>query len=275
MKRIVLFAGLLVATPLSAQEDSLLASAVQLATEGQGDSARALVRGRLAELSPADSLYPEALYTAGVVSDDLAIALHYLRRVSIEYAGSAWADRALLRLGQLTYASGDVAGALRAAERILTDYPFSDIRTEAKFWVGRAQLELGQADQGCRRLLEARAEAAADVELAHRADYHLLRCAGIGLAGDSAAADAAAREPPAPPGPTVYSVQVAAVRSAAAADEVMRTLHASGYQPRVVQDTDGLLKVRVGRYRAREEAQALAAELRRRFGGSAFVVEER
>ena len=38
MKRLLLMVGLVVATPLAAQEDSLLTAAVQLATEGQGDS---------------------------------------------------------------------------------------------------------------------------------------------------------------------------------------------------------------------------------------------
>jgi cell division septation protein DedD len=69
-------------------------------------------------------------------------------------------------------------------------------------------------------------------------------------------------------------VQVAAVQTATAADEVMRTLHAAGYDPHVVRDTDGLFKVRVGRFAGRQDAQHLAGDVRSKLGGSPFVVEE-
>jgi hypothetical protein len=55
----------------------------------------------------------------------------------------------------------------------------------------------------------------------------------------------------------------------------MRSLHAAGYEPHVVRDTDGLFKVRVGRYATREQAQQLAQDIRRELGGGPFVVEER
>src|ERR1041385_6418300 len=48
---------LLLASPLAAQQDSALRDAVRLVNEGRGDSARALVRRRLASPSPADSTY--------------------------------------------------------------------------------------------------------------------------------------------------------------------------------------------------------------------------
>jgi len=286
MKRLLLMVGLVVATPLAAQEDSLLAAAVQLSTEGQGDSARSLVQQRLAGLSSADPLYPEALFAAGVVSTDVNEALNYFRRVSIEYSRSPWADRALLRLAQLAFAAGDAQGALRSSQRILTDYPLSEVRAEARFWAGRAYLELGSAEEGCQLLSEAEREAnvvpdtpdttvTADVELAYRAAYHLQRCASIFAAADSAAADTADAQAQPVEGPVVFSVQVAAVGTAAAADQAMRSLHAAGYDPHVVRDTDGLFKVRVGRYAARQQAQQLSQDLRRKLGGSPFVVEER
>jgi cell division septation protein DedD len=112
---------------------------------------------------------------------------------------------------------------------------------------------------------QAEAEAGSDVETANRARFYLQRCQAV---GPPPAESAAAR--PA----TAFSVQVAAVRSAAAADELMRSLVASGYEPRVVREPDGLLKVRVGRFRTRAEAQRLAQDLRRKLGGNPFVVEE-
>jgi tetratricopeptide (TPR) repeat protein len=263
---------LALATPIAAQEDSTLVVAVRLATEGQADSARSLVRTRLAGTSPADSLYPKMLYSAGIVALDLDSAMLYFRRVSIEYARSAWADRAHLRLAQLAFAAGDYQAALRSSERVLTDYPFSEVAAEASFWAGRAQLELGDAADGCRSLNDAAFNAGDNVELANRARYHLQRCGGILQAGDTLSDSVEAQPVPAGTNP-VYTVQVAAVQSATAADELMRQLHAAGYEPHVVRD-GALFKVRVGRYPERNQAQRQVRPLQQRFGGNPFVVEE-
>ncbi len=270
--------GVLVLALLSApvalaaqQEDSLFTLAVRLTTEGQGDSARALVRSRLRALAPGDSLYPQVLYTAGVVATRADSAGHYFRRVSIEYSGSPWADSALLRLGQIGYASGDFVGALRATVRIVMDYPGSPLLAEAGYWAARAQFELDSVPQGCELLARAAETAGEDVELANRIRFYRQRCVV------AVATDTQARPPPdtgVRPARTAYAVQVAAVRSPTAADEVMRRLASRGYEPHVVRDADGLLKVRVGRYARREEAQRLVAELKRVIGGDPFVVEE-
>jgi tetratricopeptide (TPR) repeat protein len=256
--------------PARAQEDawpadSFLVQVTRLVTEGQGDSARALVRMRLAQLSSADSSYAGALYAAGVVADRADSALWYFRRVSIEYSGSRWAAFALVRLAQFAYASGDFNAALGAAQRVLDDYPGAPVRAAAAYWAGRAQLELHDLAGACGHLQQADAEAGSDVETANRARFYLQRCRSVGPPpAESTAAQAGG----------AFSVQVAAVRSAAAADEVMRALAGSGYEPRVVREADGLFKVRVGRFRTRAEAQRLAQELRRKVGGSPFVVEE-
>jgi hypothetical protein len=71
-----------------------------------------------------------------------------------------------------------------------------------------------------------------------------------------------------------FAVQIAAVRSVAAADRAMQVAARAGYQPRVVRDADGFLKVRIGQLRTRPEAQRLATDVRRKLGGEAFVVEE-
>lgn len=270
---VVLAVGVGFVRPAAAQDDSLLTAAVQLATEGQGDSARTLVQRRLDGLSPADSLYPQALYVAGVVARDAGTAMTNFRRVSIEFSSSVWADRALLRLSQLSYAAGDMTAAQRAALRVLSDYPLSTVRPEAAFWAGRAQLELGNAADGCRLLTEARHGATEDVELANRVQYHLQRCEAV-LAGT----DTSRGRPQPVAGPTarvLYSVQVAAVGTAVAADELMRALRADGYDPHVVRAEDGLFRVRVGRYPTRTDADRIANDLKRRRGGSPFVVEER
>ncbi len=272
--RALLFALSLANGPALAQQDSLfpdslLREAVRLVTEGQGDSARALVRSRLSAWSPQDSLYPAGLFAAGVVAQFPESALVYFRRVSIEYSRSRWAPAALLRLAQYAFARGDLNGALRSAERVLLDYPGSAERAAAAYWAARSQLELGNLAEACRLFERAQADAGLEVEVANRARFYLQRCRTV------AARDTATAPPGRAASRSSFSVQVAAVQSPVAADEVMRSLRARGYEPRVIRDTDGLLKVRVGQFRSREEAQRLAAELRRALGGNPFVVEER
>ncbi len=249
--------------------DTLLREAVRLATEGQGDSARSLVRRRISELSPSDSLYPAALFAAGLVADNRDSATSYFRRVSIEHSRSDWADESLLRMSELAYAAGELSAAARFSERILLDYPFSDKLARAAYWAGRSRLELGDSEQGCMNLRRAAESAANDVELGNRAAYYLQRCA------DSVAESDSARDaPPTRGGGTVYSVQVAAVQSAAAADEIMQSLNQHGFEAHVVRDNDGLLKVRVGRFSSRAEAQQTVGRLQRVVDGRPFVVEE-
>ena len=146
MKRLILTLIIIAGftSPSSAQQDSLLKEATRLATEGQADSARALTSAWIASLNPSDSLYPKALYAAGVVAGDTESALNFLRRVSIEYARSEWADDALLRMSQLAFAEGQLHAAIRSADRILLDYPFSEVLAEAALWSGRSHLELGE-----------------------------------------------------------------------------------------------------------------------------------
>lgn len=266
----LLVAGALVvgASPATAQQfaDSTLGMAVRLITEGQGDSARALVRARLRAIDRTDSLYPEALFAAGMVAEHLDSALAAFRRVSIEYSESSWADDALLRIAQLTFAARDLVTARRAADRILADYPLSDVRAAAAYWAARVRLEQGQTMEACPYLRQAADSAGVDIELANRARYYLQRCTAA--AGDSTPVAA----PPTPP-QGGFSVQVAAVGTAAAADEVMQQLNAAGFRPRVVREGD-FFKVRVGPFRSRAEAQRVRAEVRRKLGGSPFIVEE-
>jgi cell division septation protein DedD len=248
--------------------DSALAEAVRIATEGQGDSARAVVRARIARLAPTDSLYPGALYAAGVIAADSDSALTYFRRVSIEHSQSVWAAPALVRLAQFAFAGGDYPTAATTAERVLSDYPHTPVRAAAAYWAGRAELESNDIPAACRRMQEAETQAGADAETANRARFYLQRCATVAAAPPESSGHVAA------PGATGFSVQVAAVQSAAAADELMRSLSGDGYESHVVRESSGLLKVRVGPYRTRAEAQRIAIRLKRKLGGNPFVVEE-
>jgi SPOR domain/Tetratricopeptide repeat len=261
---------------LAAQTDSVMRQAVQLATEGLNDSARAIVRARLKATTPGDSTFPEILFTAGIVAGQNDSALYYFRRVSVEFSQSNWADDALLRIAQMAFASGDLDGARRTAERVLSDYPLSDVRARAAFWAGRASLEQNDVVAGCDHLREAQAGADDDVELANQAGFYLQRCANVAATTPTGGADSTRKDSAGRAGAstTAFAVQVAAVRSAAAADELMRPLAAKGYTARVVRDPDGLLKVRVGHLAKRADADKLARELKAKIGGTPFVVEE-
>jgi len=84
----VLIAFALAAAPLAAQTDSQLVQVVQLAQDGQGDSARALVTRVLATTSPLDSLYPQALYTSGLVAKTVENMRRAYQRVVVEFTSS-------------------------------------------------------------------------------------------------------------------------------------------------------------------------------------------
>ena len=55
----------------------------------------------------------------------------------------------------------------------------------------------------------------------------------------------------------------------------MQELRAAGHDARVFRDDDGLLKVRVGRFARRRDADALLRTLQNLVPGDLFVVEER
>src|SRR2546428_190794 len=147
----LLTAALVTAYPpirLSAQSDPRLQAAVQLAQAGRLDSARLVVRRLLAALSPADSAYPEALYTSAMLAADASTAATNLQRIVVEFGRSPWADDALLRLTQLYFAQGDPAATVQAAERMRRDYPDSPLKPRADFWGARAYFDLKDEAHG-------------------------------------------------------------------------------------------------------------------------------
>ena len=266
--RPALIVSLVAAGTLSAQTDPRLIGAIHLAQAGRQDSARAVVARLLGSLTPGDSVYPEALYTAGILAMDTRSITTTLQRVVVEFSQSPWADDALLRLTQLYFAQGDHASTVQSAERLRRDYPDSPWRGRAGFWGGRSYFQLGDEPRGCMLLREAVAGAGDDVEFRNQAEFYEGRCGAV------------AAVPPPPPDttrrapPTGFSVQVLAVRSAQQVDEMLTRLNVMGFKARVVRDTSGFFKVRVGPYPTRDEADRARARLRTRLGGQPFIVEE-
>ena len=270
---------------LTAQSDPRLASAVRLAQDGLSDSARAVVGRILGSLQPADSLYAEALYTMGFLAATEADRRLYLRRVVVDYAQSDWADDALLQLAQLDYAVGNSEATVRQIEVLLRDYPATPIAGIAAFWGSRAAGDRRDAATACRMADAGLLAAGGDVELRNQLEFQKQRCQGLAttVAADSIArARADAIAPTASPGRTSrpavqpssrpgFYVQVSAVRTQAAANTEIARIKRAGYTAIVVRES-GLLKVRVGAFRTKAEADAAASEIRIRTGARPFVV---
>ena len=265
---------------LTAQSDPRLQAAVQLAQAGRLDSARLVVRRLLAALSPADSAYPEALYTSAMLAADASTAATNLQRVVVEFGRSPWADDALLRLTQLYFAQGDPAATVQAAERMRRDYPDSPLKPRAAFWGARAYFDLKDEAHGCELVREALDRVGEDVELKNQLSFYAARCGAPPNPVAAAAPDGATT--PAPGDTqhvggataTAYAVQVLAVKSAAQVDQMLTRLKVLGFDAHVVRDTSGLFKVRVGRYATRGDAQQAQARLKTKLGGQPFLVEE-
>ena len=263
---------------LSAQTDARLVEALRLAQSGHVDSGRAIVRRLLAALPPSDSVFPQALLAAAKIAPDAPTVSSHLNRVVVEYGASPWADDALLLLTQLYFAQRDPAKTIDAAERLNRDYPDSPLRARASFSAARSYFELKNETRGCELIQQSLDGAGEDVEFKNQVSFYAARCSAPGTTTATSAPPAprtdtsALPRPAAPPG--TYAVQVLAVRSAAQVDDMLTRLKVMGFDARVVRDSTGFFKVRVGRYATREEAARTQQRLKTRVGGQPFVVEE-
>jgi len=259
---------------LSAQTDTVRATALRVA-QTRPDSARAMVRRLLAHLSPQDSLYPGALFTAARIAADATTAATNLQRVVVEYGRSVWADSALVLLTQLYFAQGDPAATVQAAERLRRDYPDSPLKPRADFWAARAYFDLKDDVHGCALIREALDGAGSDVEFKNQVTFYASRCpTAPSIAPPTVSGADSQSKTAAPAAGGAYSVQVLAVKGAAQVDELLTRLKVMGFDARVVRDTSGLFKVRVGHYATRDEAQQAQRRIKTRLGGQPFVVEE-
>ena len=277
---------LLLASPARGQTDPRLADAVRMAQEGQSDSARVHVRQLLDATSPGDTLYPQILYTQAMVADNAGDMRRQLQRVAVEYSSSTWADDALLRLVQMDYATRNFDGAAHNLEKLRLDYPATPLLAQAAYWAGRTYFDMNNPSQACRWLADGMAQSRNDVELQNQLSYMFQRCdlrndstVASQTSADSAKADSSkadsARADSAKArgrgGRAVFQVQVAAIATASGAEDAARKARGLGYKTVTVKEK-GLYKVRAGGFATRAEAQAAAARIKAKLGGSPFVV---
>ena len=256
-----------------AQNDPRLAGALALARDGSADSARAVVGRLLATIPPTDTLYAEALYTAGSIAGSAQDMQQYFRRIAIEYAWSPWADDALLRLAQIDFAANDQSGAVRNLEAIRQDYPGSPLLPAAALWAARAHFALDDSRAACDWLGAGLAAVGNDIELKNRLGFYHRRCGPDTVPlPDSASREEGTPTPQAAAGPGLR-VQVLATRSRQAADDYLPRVTPLGYPTEVVAEGEWF-KVRVGPFTDRAGAQAAVDRIKRQLGGTPFVVHE-
>ena len=190
MRRVVLAAAaalaLSAAPTADAQSDPRLLAAVRSAQEGQGDSARAVLGRLLATTPTADTLYPQILYSLGLVAADVSEREHHLQRVAVEYPLSPWADDALLLLAESDYAGGNLPGTARDLERIRKDFPASPILPKAAIWAARTYFDMGNQRAAC-SWLAAGLHARSDAETRSQLRFQAQRCGALIAATDTVA----------------------------------------------------------------------------------------
>lgn len=258
-----------------AQDDPRLVGALELARDGSADSARAVVGRLLAAIPPTDTLYAEALYTAGSIAATAQDMQRYFQRIAIEYAWSSWADDALLRLAQIDFAAQDQSGAVRNLEALRQDYPGSPLLPTAALWAARAYFDLDDSRAACGWLEQGLASVGGDIELQNRLAFYHRRCgAQVAPSTDSVGGEEGRPvQAPAVAGGPVFRVQVLATRSRRAAEDFLPRVTPLGYPAEVVTDGEWH-KVRVGQFADRAAAEAALDRIQRQLGGTPFVVQE-
>jgi hypothetical protein len=209
-----------------------------------------------------------------MLAPDAGMIATNLQRVVVEYGRSVWADSALVALAKLYFAQGDLAGAAQAAERLRRDYPDSPLRPNAAFTGARAYFDMKDDVHGCALIREALDGAGPDVEFKNQVAFYAPRCAAVAAVSTTAAPATTDSQRKSAAAATTYAVQVLAVKSASQVDEMLTRLKVMGFDGRVVRDTSGLFKVRVGRYATHDEAAQVQRRLKTRLGGQPFIVEE-
>lgn len=269
----LLLAWTLAAVPAAAQSDSRLVTAVRLAQEGLGDSARSVVGRVLAATPPTNAAYPEVLYTIAVVASSVQDKRLYLQRVAVEYSQSDWADDALLQLAQVDYATGAPGNSVQHVRLLLRDYPTSPLRARAALWGARAAFDTRDQALACQWVATGLGAVGDEVELKGQLEFQRERCrtpvATTTLAPATPAPQPAA--PAAASGSTAWLVQVAAFRGRDPADNAVASLRRLKYPAFLLRDGE-IWKVRAGPFASEAEARAAVAPIKQRLRGEPFVL---
>jgi hypothetical protein len=266
---------------------------VRLAQDGYGDSARKVIARILSRTQDGDPAFAEALYTAGAVASTGQDTRTWFKRVVVEFPSSPWADKAQLRLAELSYGEGLMDDVMTRVSRLFIDHPSSPVIPTAALWGARAAFEQQKLQQACDWLTRGLAAVGDDLELRNQLQFTKQRCNignGVQLAPvvpeslragppSRPPADTTGRPPMAPPSvkpsPSVASpwrIQVAAISDRAVIRRMIQKIEGAGFRAYTAPGPKGLTKVQAGPFASRAAALAQLPKLKRAVGASAFVV---
>lgn len=273
--------------PPATAADSVYAHARQLVVNGNGAAGRVLVDSMVAASTPDTPAYADALYWRATLAATSADAERDYRQVVVEYPLSPRTGDALLQLAQLEIARSDRVPAITHLQRFLLENPKSTERTRAGVLLVRLAFEQNDLQVGCTFLGRTLREVPeSSVELRNQLTYYSPRCSNVDTtkftqvaastptAPDATAkADSTHRDSTAAArgNKTRYTLQVAAYKTRAEADALLKRLKARGIDVRIV-GTAKVFRVRIGHYATRAAAAAAAKELKAK-NIDAFVTE--
>lgn len=246
--------------PAGGQEGASLERVEELTRLGRTEEARVVLmewwdRGR-SEASRRD--LQRGLWLRGRLTVDPSQAALDFRRLVVEYPGGAFSDRALLRLAQAAWATGDADGVEAHLAQLARDYPDSPVARQARAWrsdAGPVPDPPRGAGEGTTGGGEAGAGAGdPDPDASGGPGAPAADAGGPGPTEDTVAdAEGAGR----------FAVQLGAFAGQGRARALRDRVAASGYEVRLVRvEGSELTHVRVGRFPRMEEAEKLLEEVR-------------
>ena len=239
------------ASPGQAQQDVSLNAVESLMAQGRILDARTILELWLedegAGVSRSDR--QRSLWLRASLTVDPSMADRDFRRLTLEFPGGPFSDDALFRLALSAESRGDLRAAHAHFQGLVRDYPVSPLRSTAEAWLGE------HADEVAALPAADPPEVAALPELSPPRPEPLPESIIEEEAGN-------------------LSVQSGAFQSLDRARQLADGLREAGYLPRVVRVPGSeLVRVRVGRFRTRDEAEVLASELEGR-GFDATIVRD-
>jgi hypothetical protein len=255
------------------QRQRVLRRAQMLVNDGSGAEGRALIDSLLNSTDPRSDGEADALFWRAMLAESWENAQRDYLRVMLDHERSPLAAAAMFRLAQGELARGDRDAAQRYLERLAREVPESELRPEAGLWQGRLLLERGNRAGGCAvlRELQPRVPPGA-LELERQYEFLLRGCEGVEPPSSPRASTQPAPGQQPAAGALVWTVQIAAIQSAAEARRFAERMRARGYATRV-DGTSAPYRVRFGRYESREAATAAMNAYKQKERGAAFLVQ--
>ena len=90
----------------------------------------------------------EAYYYLGRLSVNPDSALHYYNIVIKDFLQSRYADVSYLEIAKINIARENYKNAIATLNELLNNYPDTQIKDEAMFWLGVSDISVGEKEQG-------------------------------------------------------------------------------------------------------------------------------